>query len=246
MARATFRLYAELGDFLAPDRRGRAVVYTFRGRPAVKDAIEALGVPHVEVELILANGRPAPFSYHLQDGDRIAVYPRFRALDVSSLGRLLPAMPDPPTFVCDVHLGKLTRLLRLVGLDVVSPPGAEDEELLAISLSEGRILLTRDRELLKHGRLKWGYFVRSEIPLKQAREVIRRFDLAGRLRPFTRCLECGGPLVPVKKEEVLEKIPPRTAAWLDEYVICERCGKLYWRGSHFGKLTRLVEEISRG
>ncbi len=148
-----------------------------------------------------------------------------------------------PKFVADVHLRRLARLLRLLGLDVVFLPGADDEELLRISLEEGRILLTRDRQLLKHGRLTHGYFVRAEHPLEQAREVVRRFDLAGEVRPFSRCLECGGELTKVQKEEVLERIPPRTAAWLSEYVLCRGCGKLYWRGTHFHRLARLVTDI---
>ena len=243
MARATFRFYAELNDFLPAERRGREFTYEFSGSPAVKDAIEALGVPHVEVDLILVNGESVPFSHRLRDGDRVAVYPAFESLDISPLLRLRPRPLRRPKFVADVHLRRLARLLRLLGLDVVFLPGADDEELLRISLEEGRILLTRDRQLLKHGRLTHGYFVRAERPLEQAREVVRRFDLAGEVRPFSRCLECGGELTKVQKEEVLERIPPRTAAWLSEYVLCRGCGKLYWRGTHFHRLARLVTEI---
>ncbi len=243
MVEATFRFYAELNDFLPEERRQREFTYEFSGSPAVKDAIEALGVPHVEVDLILVNGRSVPFSYRLQPGDRVAVYPMFESLDISPLTRLRPQPLRRPTFVADVHLRKLARLLRLLGFDVVFRDDADDPELVELSVREGRILLTRDRQLLKHGALTHGYFVRSERPVEQAREVIRRFDLAGQVRPFTRCLECGGPLERVAKEQVLERIPPRTAAWLDEYVLCQGCGKLYWRGTHYGRLEHLVAEV---
>jgi hypothetical protein len=243
MGVATFRFYAELNDFLPPERRGRELPYAFLGTPTVKDAIEALGVPHVEVDLILVNGRSVPFSHRLADGDRVAVYPVFESLDISPLIRLRPRPLRRPAFVADVHLRRLARLLRLLGLDVAYHPKAEDEDLVEISRRERRILLTRDRQLLKHGRLTHGYFVRAEIPLAQAREVVRRFDLRGEVRPFSRCLECGGVLQRVRKEEVSEKIPPRTAAWLEEYVRCLGCGKLYWRGTHFRRLERWVEEI---
>jgi len=243
MAEATFRFYAELNDFLSEERRQREFTYEFSGSPAIKDAIEALGVPHVEVDLILVNGRSVPFSYRLQPGDRVAVYPMFESLDISPLTRLRPQPLRRPAFVADVHLRKLARLLRLLGFDVVFQDDADDPELVELSVQEGRILLTRDRQLLKHGALTHGYFVRSERPVEQAREVIRRFDLAGQVRPFTRCLECGGPLERVAKEQVLDRIPPRTAAWLDEYVLCQSCGKLYWRGTHYGRLERLVAEV---
>lgn len=243
MAEARFRFYAELNDFLPEERRQREFTYEFSGSPAVKDAIEALGVPHVEVDLILVNGRSVPFSYRLQPGDRVAVYPMFESLDISPLTRLRPRPLRRPAFVADVHLRKLARLLRLLGFDVVFRDNADDPELVELSVQEGRILLTRDRQLLKHGALTHGYFVRSERPVEQVREVIRRFDLAGQVRPFTRCLACGGDLVPVAKEEVIDRIPPRTAAWLDEYVLCQGCGKLYWRGTHYGRLERLVAEV---
>jgi hypothetical protein len=243
MVEATFRFYAELNDFLPEERRQREFTYEFSGSPAVKDAIEALGVPHVEVDLILVNGRSVPFSYRLQPGDRVAVYPMFESLDISPLTRLRPQPLRRQAFVADVHLRKLARLLRLLGFDVVFRDDADDPELVELSVREGRILLTRDRQLLKHGALTHGYFVRSERPVEQVREVIRRFDLAGQVRPFTRCLECGGPLERVAKEQVLERIPPRTAAWLDEYVLCQGCGKLYWRGTHYGRLEHLVSEV---
>lgn len=243
MGRATFRFYAELNDFLPPEKRKRDIEHEFFGTPTVKDAIEALGVPHVEVDLVLVNGEPVDFSYHLRDGDRVAVYPVFETLDISGVTRLRSKPLRRPKFVADVHLGKLVRILRLLGIDVTQPLDPADEELVRISREEGRILLTRDRHLLKHGKLTHGYYVRSDDAVEQAREVLRRFHLWGEIRPFTRCPVCNGDLEPVRKEEVLDLIPPRTAAWLEEYTRCRGCGKLYWPGTHYRRLREILSRV---
>lgn len=240
---ATFRFYAELNDFLPPERRQRDIAYEFLGSPTVKDAIESLGVPHVEVDLIVVNGESVGFDYHLREGDRVAVYPIFESLDISPLTRLRPRPLRRTAFVCDVHLGKLCRILRLLGFDAIQPEDPADRSLIEASRRQGRILLTRDRELLKHGSLTHGYWVRSDDPLEQAREVIRRFDLSGQARPFTRCPTCNGLLRRTEKAAVADRIPPRTAAWIDEYYICSGCGKLYWRGTHYRRLRELISRL---
>jgi len=240
---AFFRFYAELNDFLPEGSRKRTVPYTFFGSPAVKDAIEAIGVPHVEVDLVIANGRSVDFSYRLRDGDRIAVYPVFETLDIAPLVRLQGRPLRNPSFITDVHLGKLTRLLRLLGFDTAHGPDLDDAGIVKRALSEGRIILTRDRELLKRRAITHGYWVRSSDPIEQAREVVRRFDLAGRVERFARCTKCNGSIVPVAKEEVRERIPPRTAAWLDEYYRCQGCGKIYWQGTHYPRLQGIIDSI---
>ena len=103
---AYFRFYASLNDFLSPQRRQETFIYQFRDHPAVKDAIEALGVPHPEVELIVANGKSVGFYYSLQDGDCLSVYPHFQSLQLGSLAILRPPLAVH-RFVLDVHLGKL-------------------------------------------------------------------------------------------------------------------------------------------
>ncbi len=245
MEAATFRFYAELNDFLPPGLRRREVTYRFHGSPAVKDAIEALGIPHVEVDLILANGASVGFDYRLRPGDRIAVYPVFESLDIAPLVRLQGRPLRDPRFIADVHLGKLVRLLRLLGVDASQFAGGEDAALVETALNEGRIILTRDRDLLKRGKVTHGYWIRSTAPIEQAREVVRRFDLRDRVQPFTRCLACNGLLVQVEKEEVLDRIPPKTARWQEVYFICRACGKLYWRGTHYPRLERAIERIIR-
>jgi uncharacterized protein with PIN domain/sulfur carrier protein ThiS len=240
---ATLRFYAELNDFLQADRRKTDIPVRFHVSPTVKDAIESLGVPHVEVDLILVNGASVGFEHRLADGDRVSVYPVFESLDIGPVVRLRGTPLRRTAFVADVHLRRLARFLRLLGFDTLHSNDLRDAELVAISAGEGRILLTRDRQLLKHGRVKHGYWVRSTDPVEQAREVVRRFDLAERVKPFSRCPTCNGRLGAVEKETVAAEIPPKTARWLDEYVRCDACGKLYWRGTHFERLEGLIERI---
>ncbi len=243
MPTATFRFYAELNDCLPTERRQRAFPHSFRGEPAVKDAIEALGVPHVEVDLVLVNGRSVGFGYRLRPGDRVAVYPMFESLDIAPVQKVRPAPLRRVAFLADEHLGKLARTLRLLGFDTVYARGLDDAEIVRRASREGRIVLTRDRGLLKRGSVDHGYWVRSDQPTEQAREVVRRFDLGGKARPFTMCLACGGRLQPVDKESVLPRIPPRVRAWRDEFLLCQGCGKLFWRGTHHARLASTVEKI---
>jgi len=243
---AFVRFYAELNDFLAAERRKVDIPYSFDVSPTVKDAIEALGVPHVEVDLILVNGASVGFGHRLADGDRVSVYPVFESLDIAPVVRLREAPLRQIAFVADVHLRKLARFLRLLGFDVLHANDLDDAALVELSAEGGRVLLTRDRQLLKHKRVTHGYWVRSTDPIEQAREIVHRFDLAGSARPFSRCTACNGALRPVDKEAVAEEIPPKTARWLDAYVRCNACGKLYWRGTHFERLEGLIERIFEG
>jgi uncharacterized protein with PIN domain len=245
MNRAIFRFYGELNDFLPPTHRQRDIIYSFQNAPAVKDAIEALGVPHTEVDLIIANGQSVGFGYRVSDGDRIAVYPVFESLDISPIVQLREKPLRRIAFVADVHLGKLARLLRLLGFDTVHSNAYHDSELVAIAAREGRIVLTRDRGLLKHNAVTHGYWLRSTEPIEQAREVVRRFNLETLIDPFRRCLVCNGLLVPVEKQRILEQLPPKVAAEHEEYFLCSSCHRPYWRGTHYPKLEAQIAAIMR-
>lgn len=244
MRHATFRFYAELNDFLRPARRQHDVVRSFLDTPTVKDQIEACGIPHTEVELILVNGRSVGFDHRLEDGDRVGVYPVFEALDVTPLIRLRPRPLREPRFVLDVHLGKLARRLRLLGFDALWDRDAADEQLVGISLSERRILLTRDRGLLKRRELTHAAAVRATDPRRQLREVVERFDLARSAAPFTRCLSCNGRLAAVPKEEVLERVPDETRLHYDTFFACASCHRVFWWGPHARRLKEIVEEAT--
>jgi uncharacterized protein with PIN domain len=243
LSAAQFRFYAELNDLLPAARRQKAYSYAFSGRPSVKDAIEALGVPHTEVDLILVNGASVGFDHRLQHGDRVAVYPVFESLDISPLVRLRDAPLRRTAFVLDVHLGKLARLLRMLGFDALYRRDYEDSEIVTLSVRECRVILTRDIGLLKHKVVTHGYWVRSTQPIQQAREVVRRFDLASQVRPLTRCIPCNGVIAAVDKEEVLTQLPPRVASWHDAFYRCMSCGQVYWPGSHYDRMQETIARI---
>lgn len=239
-----FRFYGSLNDFLAPPRRHATLVYEYPGRVGVKDAIESLGVPHPEVDLILANGAPVPFSYIVEPGDRIGVYPLFERLDVPSELRLIPPTTDP-RFVADAHLGRLAAYLRLLGFDTAYRNDFEDDELATISASEDRVLLTRDLGVLKRATVRRGYFLRATEPGRQLAEVVRRFNLPSRARPFSRCLRCNASLAPASKHHVAPLVPPRSREQFEEFSRCPTCGRVYWKGSHYERMSRLVDTVLR-
>ncbi len=240
--RAEFRFYAELNDFLPVSRRQITFSHAFDNRPAVKDAIESLGVPHTEVDLILVNGRPVRFGHRITDGDRVAVYPVFEAL-IGSEARLRPRPQREPRFVLDAHLGRLAGYMRLIGFDTLYRGDWRDPEIARISSGERRILVTRDKALLKRGEVTHGYWVRETEPEAQLAEVVLRFDLVDSMRPFERCMRCNGKVVPVAKEAVLHLLEPKTRRHYHEFHRCTGCGQVYWQGSHFERLRGIVDRV---
>ncbi len=231
MNQVSFRFYAELNDFLPAHRRMVPFAHAFEGNPSIKDMIEALGVPHTEIDLILANGISVDFSCRGRDGDSISVYPVFESLDISSL---ICVRPDPlrePRFILDTHLGKLATYLRMLGFDTLYQNDCSDERLAHVSSQERRILLTRDRGLLKRRIVTHGYCVREVIALRQVVEILRRFDLFTSVTPFQRCLRCNRELAAIEKERIEHRLPPKVRQCYDEYRICRSCDRIYWKGS---------------
>jgi len=240
MAAARFRFYAELNDFLAAEDRGRPVERRFDAGGSVKDFIESFGVPHTEVELVLVNGEPVDFSYRVRDGDAVSVYPVFEALDVSPVARVREAPLRDLRFVLDVHLGRLAAYLRMAGFDAEYRNDAGDAELAETVARERRVILTRDRYLLMRTKVDRGYWVRSTAPKQQLAEVLRRFDLTGSMRPFTRCMRCNGDLLAVSREEVWDQLPERVRE-RNEFCRCARCGKVYWQGTHHARMRKMLD-----
>jgi len=207
-----FRFYEELGDFLAPARRKCSFLHAFDGTPSVKDRIESLGVPHTEVDLILVDGQPVPFSHRLLGGERVAVYPMFERFELGPANRLRPAPLREPRFVLDVHLGRLASYLRLLGFDTLYRNDYVDDELERISRAEHRILLSRDTGLLKRSTVTHGAFLHATDPRRQLREVLDRFQLDARIRPFTRCARCNGSVEAISampEEHHPDREPPK-------------------------------------
>ena len=240
---AWFRFYAELNEFLPEGLRKSQIPYSFNGKQSVKDAIESLGIPHTEIDMILVNGISVDFSYKLRNEDSISVYPVFESLDISSVTHLRGKPLRDLKFILDVHLGKLAKYLRLCGFDTIYRKDYDDAEIIRLALSEKRIILTHDLGILKNKLVTHGYWIRSQLPEEQIREVLARFDLKNLIRPFTRCIECNGLLTEVPKYEIIERLLPNTRQHFQEYKICPDCDRIYWEGSHFDKMKINIENI---
>jgi uncharacterized protein with PIN domain len=235
---AEFRFYAELNDFLSPEQRQQTMHYRFSGHPGIKDPIEAIGVPHTEVELIIVNGQAVKFNYRLQAGDRVAVYPVFKRLNIGPLLRLREKISPEPRFVLDVNLGKLARFMRLLGFDSLYRNDYQDAAIVKIAVSEQRIVLTRDRRLLHAKQIQHGYWVRAIDAGSQIDEVIHRFDLCRLIHPFARCLVCNGVLASVDKTSILDQLEPKTKHYYQVFRQCVNCQRIYWEGSHLENMRR--------
>lgn len=246
---ATFRFYAELNDFLAPEHRGRTFRHAFDGTPSVKDRIESLGVPHTEVDLVLVDGQPTGFDHLLRGGERVAVYPVFEAFDVARVSRLRPRPLRDPRFILDVHLGRLAGYLRALGFDSLYANDFSDEHIITTALDEHRIILTRDTGILKDRRVSHGRFVHATEPLSQLREVVDRFQLDGLFAPFSRCIRCNGRIESIDRGSTADsavdstveaiqpgQVPAGVLEEFDTFTRCTDCGRIYWPGSHFDRL----------
>jgi uncharacterized protein with PIN domain len=248
LGQATVVVHGDLRDFLPAWRRREdpaRIERSLDGRPAVKDVLEAVGVPHPEVGALAVNGEPAVLARQVRPGEVLEAWP---AADAARLG-LPPAIPpapedgEAPRFVLDGHLGRLVAYLRMLGFDTWYRRDAADGLLAAVAAAERRILLTRDRGLLKRSVVRRGAFVRSDRPVDQLEQVVRRFAPVDRWQPFGRCLRCNTPLVGTSREAVLDRLEPLTRIHYDDFRRCPGCDAVYWKGSHHAHMTRLVERV---
>ncbi|WP_067888321.1 Mut7-C RNAse domain-containing protein [Nocardia vaccinii] len=237
------RVYAELNDFVPSAARYAAQSRPIRPHQTVKDIVEAAGIPHTEIDLMLVNGESVDFGHHPRPGDRLSAYPVFETLDIGQLTRVRPRPLRDPRFIVDVNLGGLARLMRLMGLDARCRWDADDTALAEAASAEHRILLTRDHGLLKRRNVTHGVLVHSDRPFEQIVEVIRRLDLADHLTPFSRCLRCGGVVADVAKQDIIDNLEPLTRNYYDTFRQCQECGRIYWEGSHQQRLNDLITEI---
>lgn len=245
MAAAKFRFYEELNDFLPPDRRKQTFRHPCAEHATVKNAIESLGVPHTEVELVLVNGVSVGFSRRVEEGDEISVYPKFESFDISPLLRVRERPLRDTRFVADAHLGGVAKYLRLLGFDTLYRNDYDDAELAQISVSEHRIVLTRDRDLLMHRVITHGCYLRALKPAAQLQEVLLRLDLFGAMRPFSRCLRCNGSLERIGKEVLRSRLRDSTLRFYDDFWTCPDCDRVYWPGPHFRRLQEIVDGALR-
>ena len=246
MPNAFFFFHNELNDFFQNESSEMCFEAEFNGHETVKHVIESLGVPHTEVGVILINGESVGFDQNPHHQNCIHVYPSRDGVLVSPVIDLKPEPLKDIRFVLDGHLGKLATYLRLLGFDTLYQNDFEDTQLAEISSEEKRILLTRDRGLLKRTMVSYGYFVREKSPRKQLIEIVDKFGLADKAIPFYRCANCNGVLQPIAKEEIIDRLEPKTKIYYDEFQICEICEQIYWKGSHFKRMECFINEVLAG
>ncbi len=230
---ARFRFDNDLRMLLQHAHVGGEFDYTFNGPQSAKHLIESVGIPHTEVGSIWANRQGVSGAYLVQDGDQV---------DVAG-NPPVGGLPAEPRFVIDGHLGRLNAHLRMLGLDCFYENDYDDEDLERIGVAEGRVILTRDRRLLMHKSVVLGYLVRSLDPDEQLQEVVRRYELQQWIRPFQRCIRCNHLLQPVSKAEIVERLEPLTRLYFEEFRICPACGQIYWKGSHFERMQRMIDSL---
>jgi len=220
-----------LKDFLPQVQKDRLIQVDFRERQSIKHLVESLGVPHPEVGPVKINGQEGALNNITQDGDLVEVHP------VPNGGLI------EPRFILDNHLGRLTAYLRMSGFDCLYRNDYADEELAETAQREDRILLSRDRRLLMRKAVLHGYCLRSLDSLEQLTEVVQRFELTRQIKPFHRCLRCNHALESVAKETILDRLEPLTQLYFDEFQICPACKQIYWKGSHYERMEKLIEQI---
>jgi uncharacterized protein len=231
MAGASFRFHGALADFLKREHRDRAFRHACARAASLKNAIESLGVPHTEVGAVSVNGAPATLQRIVREGDDIEVHPPAREMGTDL------------HFLADAHLGGLARFLRMLGFDTLHDNEFCDARIRRLALAENRIVLSRDRELLKCREIRRGCYVRALKAEAQLREAAQRYDLAANARPFTLRLRCNVALRPISKAEVAASLPPKVREAQERFVRCDGCGRIYWPGTHYERMRAALGEL---
>jgi uncharacterized protein with PIN domain len=242
---AYFRFHGDL-EALVHEKFSRGKTgYHFQGSPGVKDVIEAMGVPHTEVDVILANGKSVTFEYQLKGLDDIQLFPPGANCAEKKRHHLCSKPIGSVAFIADVHLGSLARKLRLLGFDTLYQNDIDDRELIERGVFEDRVILTKDRGVLKHKRVNYGYLVRGLKLNTQVLEVLRRYDLYHQIHLFARCTVCNNFLEEVSKPVIAHLLKPNTKKYFDQFHLCKGCQRIYWKGSHFNQINEWANALLR-
>ena len=243
MPKAVLRFYNELNDLLPEHRRNTEFEAEFKDKRSIKDMIEALGVPHTEVDIIIANEDSVNFNYILHEGDRIRVYPTLSNPDIKNT---IPLRPSPfynTRFIADTNLGNIARYMRVLGFDTYFDPSLSARAIIELSLREDRTIITKSRKLLKFGDVTYGLLLRPGTTEAQIKNILLRMGIKDSVKPFSRCLRCNGILIDVPKKRIADRIPPKTRSFCNEYSHCESCDKIYWEGTHVFEMKKVVNRV---
>lgn len=238
--KAFFKFIGNINDFLEEENKFKKIEYLFNNPPSLKDAIEALGVPHTEVSHIKMDGKSADFSERLTDKQEVEVYSLEKCRDKGL--ETFKYKPELIRFIVDENVSKLSKYLRMMGFDSLIYYGISDKEIVDIAFEQERIILSRDIGLLKRKKAIYGYWLRSTKINEQILEIFQRYELISMIKPFSLCLVCNQNIYPVKKERIIHLLEKGTIKDYEEFYQCSDCEKVYWKGSHY---QNMIENIAK-
>lgn len=233
------KFHHNLQELQKKNQAGQKIKYALTRRASLKDIIESLGIPHTEVAQTLLNNKELDFCFIPEGGEEIDILPFHDKRTVFSKTLLRPQPSSPMKFMVDINVQKIARNLRLIGIDTTMVPDLRLVAIAEVSASQKRILITRNRELLKCNKVIHGYLVRSDNPGIQLQEVVERYGLRTYVRAFTRCIICNGYLKYISKNTIYERLEPLTKKYFNSFKLCSNCGKIYWQGSHHKQLQSI-------
>ncbi|HKK33971.1 MAG TPA: Mut7-C RNAse domain-containing protein [Desulfomicrobiaceae bacterium] len=243
MSTIVLQFHGELRGFLGRRHASGRIEYDLNRRASIKDIIESFRVPHTEIGAIRSRSLERDFAWIVSPDREVDVFPVVPPLDVTEPSLLRPKPHSEIRFLVDVNVAGLAMLLRALGMDTAFDPCARDAELAAQAKQEERVLLTRDTGLLRRRAVLFGRCIRAHDPDEQLAEVVRFFGLRPPFALFSRCLRCNDPLVAVTKEEVWDRLEPKTKKYFNRFRICPRCHRIYWQGSHHEQLLERLRRV---
>ncbi|WP_020680657.1 Mut7-C RNAse domain-containing protein [Marinobacterium rhizophilum] len=243
MIQVQCRCHGRLNELLPPSQRWRVRTMHLKQEITLQQLLIPLHIPHPEVDLVMVNGAPARLDYCVRHGDQIHIYPDIGDIDDAAIVPLRVRPLPRARFILDVHLGRLARRLRLLGLDCWYRSQMDDRAIVRLARIQERVILTRDRGLLQRVEVSHGYYVRAIRPEAQLREVLARFEPGPWLRPLSRCMRCNGLIETMSGEEVQRLSRPDLEREFSVIYRCVGCHQLYWQGSHYEQLRKYVDQL---
>ena len=241
-----FKIFGRLKKFLGKPFQSDVIDLRWEEHRTLKDWIESLGIPHTEIGLVKVDTDSADLNSRLPSKCVVEVFEIEGPYDPRT--EIMPGQTalGSVKFIADVHLGKLVRYLRILGLDCLYEEPWDDHILAQKAHDQKRIMLSRDMGLLQRKCISHGQFLHSDAPIKQAQEILKRYKIYDLCQPMSRCVSCNAPMNPVDKVKIEHLIEKGTKASYDKFFQCTSCSKVYWHGAHVKNILKTLREITDG
>jgi len=240
MIKVYYRFYEELNKYLPEEKHKVWFEVKYEKRISVLNALHIFNIPQKKVDLLLVNQKSKGFDYVLKNNDRISVYPVFELFDITDLTKVREKPLRNIKFVCDVHLGKLCKYLRMLGFDTLYSNQNKPNDIVKISNNDNRIVLSKDYSYNKNKNITHFYWVRSSDSREQLKDLIRKMQLVKSINPFTRCIICNDYIKEIDKNKVKDRLLPNTNKFFNKFYICRTCDKIFWKGSHYEDMVEFI------